>query len=66
MTPKRGQPLKPPEKRRDVEKRLRYSPEEIAIVEEAYKISESKRPFLRWLANTTIDEARKIIESAKK
>jgi hypothetical protein len=66
MTPKKGQPPKPPERKREIEKKLRYSPEELVIVEEAYRLSESPRPFLRWLANITLDEAREIIESTKK
>ena len=66
MTPKRGQPPKPPEKKRDVEKKLRYSPEELAVVEEAYRLSESPRPFSRWLAEVTLEEAQRIVNDSKK
>ncbi len=66
MTPKRGQPPKPPEKRRDVEKKLRYSAEEIATLEEAYRISGSPNTFSRWLATITTEEAKRIIDSHKK
>lgn len=61
MTPKRGQPPKPPEKKRSVEKKVLYSPEEIGILEKAYELSGAERPFGRWHAEISLEEAQRII-----
>lgn len=61
MSPKRGQPPKPPEKKRSVEKKVLYSPEEIEVLEKAYALSGTERPFGRWHAEISLDEAKRII-----
>jgi len=66
MNPKRGQPPKPLEKQRKNRQVVRYSDIEMTLLHEAYALSESKRPFLRWLANVTLEEARKIVDSHRK
>lgn len=66
MTPKRGQPPKPPEKQRTERIVTRYTKDEMELLDEAYRLSESQRPFSRWLADFTVEEIRKMIESHKK
>ncbi len=66
MVPKRGQPPKPPEEKRDVVKRVLYTRDEIEILEAAFALSGKQRSFSRWLATITMEEARRIIESHKK
>lgn len=61
MTPKRGQPPKPPEKRRTEKKELLYSTEELATLEKAYQLDGEPNTFSRWLANMTLEEAERII-----
>ena len=65
MTPKRGQPPKPPEEHRTKQKTLMYNAAELAKLEEAYRLSESPRTFSRWLANITLEEAERIIATKK-
>ena len=65
MTPKRGQPPKPPEEHRLNKQTVRYNDAEMELLKTAYQKSESPRPFLRWLANITLEEAERIIATKK-
>lgn len=66
MTPKRGQPPKPPGERRTIYKNLAYNQTEMALLEEAYRLSGEPNTIARWLAEITLEEARQIIESHQK
>lgn len=66
MTPKRGQPPKPPEEKRVEKKELRYSTKELELLEEAYQLIGMPNTFSRWLANVTLEEAEKIVREHKK
>lgn len=66
MSPKRGQPPKPPEKRRTIYKNLAYNPEEIEKLEKAWQLAGSPNTISRWLATVTLDEAEKIITEYQK
>lgn len=61
MTPKRGQPPKPPEEQRNDKISLRFTKAERTILEEAYRLSGSPNTLARWLASTTLEEAERII-----
>ena len=66
MNPKRGQPPKPPEDLRTRKKLLSYSDSELAVIKTAYEVAGSPNTLSRWLATVTLEEARRIIESAEK
>ena len=65
MPPKRGQPPKPPQKSRTELVAARYTPEEMAILKEAYELSESTTTLARWVVETSLEEAKKIIASRR-
>ncbi len=66
MSPKRGQPPKPPENQRTKKMTIRHTEAERALLEEAHRLSGSKRTLATWVSSVTVDEAEKIIESHKK
>ena len=66
MTPKRGQPPKPPEEQRTKRMMIRHTEAERALLEEAHKLSGSKRTLATWVATITIEEAERIIKQHKK
>lgn len=65
MTPKRGQPPKPPEKKRTEMVYYRYTPEEKARLEAAWEASGSPNTLSRWLAEVTLEEAERILSGKK-
>lgn len=66
MTPKRGQPPKPPEKRRTETVFTRYTPEEKALLEKAWELSGSPNTLARWAGEITLQEATRIVDDSKK
>lgn len=66
MTPKRGQPPKPPEEQRKNKASIRYNDVEMKLLEDAYALSDSPKTLSRWLAEITLEEAQKIIDSHKR
>lgn len=65
MTPKRGQPPKPPEKSRTEKISFRYTPEEKAKLEAAWEALGSPNTLSRWLATVTLEEAERILSDKK-
>ncbi len=66
MTPKRGQPPKPPEKRKSGQIGLRVSQSERELLETAYRLSGSTETFSRWMVGITIEEAQRIVNEHEK
>ncbi len=66
MTPKRGQPPKPPDKQRTQKTLLSHTEAEKEILKKAHRLSGSTRTLSRWLAELTMEEAERIIASHKK
>ena len=66
MAKKKGAKPKPIDEHRKNQKKLLYSDDELKLIEEAYEIAEKPYPFARWLANITLDEAKKIVTQSKK
>jgi len=66
MTNRRGQPPKPLEQHKNEKQSLRYTKDEMELLREAYRLAGSPRTLARWLAEMTLEEARKIVASHKK
>ena len=62
MSPKRGQPPKPPEKSRTELVSTRYTPEEMKILKKAHRLSMTTKTLARWVVETSLEEARRIIK----
>lgn len=65
MSPKRGQPPKPPEEQRTESVSYRYTKGEKALLQEAWELSGSSKTLSRWFAEITLEEAKKIITEHK-
>ncbi len=62
MPKKRGQPPKPPEKSRTEKVVHRYTPEEKALLQRAWEASGSPNTLSRWLADQSMEKAKRIIK----
>lgn len=66
MTPKRGQPPKSPEDRKDSQIGLRVTEQERSLLENAYHLSGTAETFSRWMIGISLEEAQKIVDSHRK
>lgn len=66
MVPKRGQPPKPPEERREAQMKIRHTEAERALLEKAHQLSGSPRTLARWVASVTVEEAQRIVNEHEK
>lgn len=66
MTPKRGQPPKPPEERKTVHRNVSYTESQIADVDAAKQIEAPDKKFSAYIRDMSLEHAQKVLENAQK
>lgn len=66
MAPKRGQPPKPPEEKKSVQKNVMFTDGQIADVETAKEIESPEKKTAAYIRDVAVDHARRVIEKGRK
>ncbi len=62
MSPKRGQPPKPPEEVKDIQKSVSFNEKQIAAVEAAIEVESPTKRFGAYVRDVVVDHAEKVIK----